>query len=257
LPTGTGVFAVAAAATAPALKIAPRLSAESIITTRALQTPPPRVVGSTRPSVIERVVSVVPVAIWIGLAASLAVAAINGAAALRAARRARRQATQIAAVSAVASTDVLTGLLNRRGFAEATEVELDRARRYGHPLALAYVDVRSLKAVNDTEGHRAGDELLQEIARLLVGATRAEDVVGRIGGDELALLLIEQTAAGAAIVTNRIRDGVPERRAALGFQAPWDLTIGVASFPEDGATADELLRTADRRLYEQRGISLR
>jgi diguanylate cyclase (GGDEF)-like protein len=232
------------------------VSAELITTTRALQTVPPRNVGSTQPNVIERVVSVVPAAIWIGLAASLALAAISGAAALRAGRRARRQATEIAAVSAVASTDVLTGLLNRRGFAEATEVELDRARRYGHPLALAYVDVRSLKAVNDTEGHRAGDELLREIARLLVASTRTEDVVGRIGGDELALLLIEQTAAGAAVVTNRIHGGVPERRAALGLKAPWDLTIGVASFPEDGTTTDELLRTADRRLYEQRGISL-
>jgi diguanylate cyclase (GGDEF)-like protein len=198
----------------------------------------------------------VPGAVWIALAASLGLAAIGGAVAFRTSRRARRQAGDLAAVSAAALTDPLTGVLNRRGFTEAAERELARARRYDRPFVLAYVDIRGLKRVNDTEGHLAGDLLLKEAARLLTESARADDVVGRIGGDELGLLLAEQTAAGAEVVSGRIKAEVMARRPAIGLRAPWDLTIGIAAYPEDGQTFEELLRTADRRLYEQRGIAL-
>jgi diguanylate cyclase (GGDEF)-like protein len=172
-------------------------------------------------------------------------------------RRASRKTSEVAAVTAAALTDQLTGILNRRGFTQSAEVELDRARRYGHPLALAYVDVRGLKAVNDTEGHLAGDRLLREVASLLSSSARAHDLVGRIGGDELAVLLAEQAEPGAAAMSERIRDHVPQRRAALGLRTRWDVTIGTASFPHDGDTLDDLIAAADRRMYEQRGIELR
>ena len=133
--------------------------------------------------------------------------------ALRNGRRVRAQASAIAEVSAAALTDPLTGVLNRRGFTEAMERELARARRYGRPFVLAYVDVRGLKAVNDTEGHLAGDELLKGVAGLLHDSARADDVVGRLGGDELGLLLAEQTADHAEVVTDRIQSLIPERRA--------------------------------------------
>jgi diguanylate cyclase (GGDEF)-like protein len=210
---------------------------------------------------IERVVPaierVVPDAVWIVVAASLGLAGIGGASALWAGRRVRRQAGQFAAVSAAAMTDPLTGLLNRRGFEEAVERELARAKRYERPFVIAYVDVRGLKAVNDSEGHLAGDELLREVGRLLRESARADDVVGRIGGDELALLLPEQGAEGAVAVVSRISAQVPARRAKLGLQSTWDLTIGTATYPEDGNSFDRLLAAADRRLYEQRGIALR
>ena len=145
---------------------------------------------------------------------------------------------------------------NRRGFIEALERELARARRYNLRFVLAYVDVRNLKGVNDTEGHLAGDELLKDAAHLLKDSARADDVVGRIGGDEMGLLLVEQGSEGADVVINRITSQIPERQEALGLHAPWDLTVGTSSFPDDGSTATELLATADRRLYEQRGIAL-
>jgi diguanylate cyclase (GGDEF)-like protein len=195
--------------------------------------------------------------VWIALAASLGLAALGGASAVRNGRRARRQAREIAAVSAAALTDGLTGVLNRRGFTDAAERELALARRYGRPLVIAYVDVRGLKAVNDTEGHLAGDRLLKEAVDMLRDSARSTDVVGRIGGDELALLLIEQSAAGAEAVTRRLREAVPARRAVLGLHARWDVTIGTAAFPEDGDSFEELLAAADRRLYRQRGIALR
>src|SRR5207302_3240334 len=136
-------------------------------------------------NVIERFVNAVPGGIWVALAASLALAAIAGSAAMWSGRRARIQATEIAAVSAAALTDPLTGVLNRRGFIDAIERELARARRYSRRFVVAYIDVRGLKAVNDSEGHLAGDELLKETARLLRDSARADDVVGRIGGDEM------------------------------------------------------------------------
>ncbi len=212
---------------------------------------------STQPNVIQRIERVVPGFVWLALAASLLLAAVATGSALLAGRRVRRQAGQFAAVSAAALTDPLTGVLNRRGFLEAMERELARARRYGLPFVLAYVDVRGLKAVNDSEGHLAGDELLKEAAHLLKDSARADDVVGRIGGDEMGLLLVEQGPAGARNVLRRITSQIPERRAALGVHSNWDLTVGTASFPEDGSSVNELLATADRRLYEQRGIALR
>src|SRR5207248_8003467 len=155
-----------------------------------------------------------------------ALAALGLASAFLAGRRMRRQEGEVAAVTAAAMTDPLTGVLNRRGFTEAAERELARARRYDRPVALAFVDVRGLKAVNDSEGHLAGDVLLREAAGMLQDSARADDVVGRIGGDELALLLGEQSNEGATVVANRIKAQVPVRRQALTLREPWDLTIG-------------------------------
>jgi diguanylate cyclase (GGDEF)-like protein len=209
------------------------------------------------PAPIEHFVNRVPEALWIALASALALAGIGGAVALGSARRIRRQAGEYAAVAAVALTDPLTGVLNRRGFSDVAERELARARRYRTPFVLAYVDVRGLKSVNDSEGHLAGDAVIRQAARLLSDSVRAEDAVGRLGGDELALLLTGQSATGADAVIERIEARLPAVRNELGLDTSWDLTIGTASVPADGATFDELVATADRRLYEQRGIQLR
>ena len=203
------------------------------------------------------VINKIPWYIWLALGALAVVATGAIGAAYRSSRRIRRQAGAMAAVSAAALTDPLTGVLNRRGFTEAVERELARARRYDRPFVLAYADVRGLKAVNDTEGHLAGDELLKGVSSLLRDSARADDVVGRLGGDELGLLLVEQSADGAEAVTSRIQSMLPERHAELGISTPWDLTIGIAAFPEDGQTFNELLAVADERLYEQRGIAIR
>jgi diguanylate cyclase (GGDEF)-like protein len=214
-------------------------------------------VTNDQPSVIQRFVRVVPEAVWLALAGALLLAAVAGAAAVWSGARVRRQSGRFAEMSVAALTDPLTGLLNRRGFIEAADRELERARRYGRPLAIAYVDVQGLKAVNDTEGHLAGDRLLCATARLLTDSARANDVVGRLGGDEMGVLLVEQTPEGAEAATSRIEAEVLDRRAAIGLRSRWDLTVGTSTFPEDGETVDELLRAADLRLYEQRGIEIR
>ncbi|MGB8880185.1 MAG: GGDEF domain-containing protein, partial [Solirubrobacteraceae bacterium] len=208
-------------------------------------------------NVVNHFIKVIPTAIWIALAAAFALALAFAAMALRSSRRARKREMEFVAISAAAQTDALTGILNRRGFMDASERELARASRYNRPFVLAYVDVRGLKAVNDTEGHLMGDELIKTVAGLMKESARADDVVGRIGGDEFALLLGEQTVESAEPVIRRIRARVAERRAAMEIRMPWELTIGIAAFPQDGSTLEELLGVADRRLYEQRGIALR
>jgi diguanylate cyclase (GGDEF)-like protein len=207
--------------------------------------------------VIQRFVREIPTALWIALALAVGLAAISGIAALWSGIVARRRRGQILEASTAALTDPLTGVLNRRGFSDAVERELDRARRHGQSFTIAYVDIRGLKTVNDTEGHLAGDELLRQTASMLRESARAHDVVGRLGGDELAILLVEQTGGGADAVIRRIRAEVAARRPRIGLSSRWDLTVGTATFPEDGETIDELLDTADHRLYEQRGIALR
>jgi diguanylate cyclase (GGDEF)-like protein len=205
---------------------------------------------------IQKFVNVIPTGVWIALGAALLLAAIAGGAALWFGRQARQSAREMGVVAAAALTDPLTGVLNRRGFTEAAERELERARRYQHPLALAFVDVRGLKAVNDSQGHVAGDQLLRKVAAVLKESARAHDLVGRIGGDELAVVLAEQSVTGAAAMARRVRSEIPVHRTALGFDADWDVTIGTATFPEDGDTLEDLLRAADRRLYQQRGIEV-
>ncbi len=217
--------------------------------------------GASQPvgtgTVIERFITSIPTGIWFALGGLLLMAAVAAVAAWRSSLVARRQTAVAAEVSAAALTDSLTGILNRRGFVDAFKRELDRARRYGRPLALAFVDVRGLKAVNDSHGHRAGDRLLKDVAAMLGESARAHDIVGRIGGDELAVLLPEQSTDGVARVVQRVRGQVASHQRALGFSTPWDLTVGVALFPEDGEDVDELLEAADRRLYQQRGIEIR
>jgi diguanylate cyclase (GGDEF)-like protein len=194
---------------------------------------------------------------WLALSAAGILAVVGALAAVLAGRRVRRQMRAIAAAEQAAATDPLTGAMNRRGFGDTVERELARASRHGRPLALAYLDVRGLKAVNDSAGHLAGDALIQQVAGLLSESARAGDVVARLGGDEFALLLPEQSADEAAVVRDRLLAQVPDCRAAIGAEYPWDLTVGIAAYPEDGDSFETLLAAADRRLYAQRGTYLR
>jgi diguanylate cyclase (GGDEF)-like protein len=205
---------------------------------------------------VIRLVKFIPGAVWLALGVSTALALLGLGAALFFRRRAVRQAGRMAEVETAALTDPRTGVLTRRGFAQAVERELARSRRYGRPFVLAYADVRGLKRVNDSEGHLAGDQLLRAVASVLGESARAHDLVGRLGGDEFALLLPEQSGQNVGSVIERIGEHLHEARDELGFHSYWGLTIGAASFPADGETFDELLAIADRRLYEKRGIEL-
>jgi diguanylate cyclase (GGDEF)-like protein/putative nucleotidyltransferase with HDIG domain len=146
-----------------------------------------------------------------------------------------------------ASTDPLTRLLNRRGFRNVFDLELERSRRSGRPCALLMGDLDHFKRVNDLFGHPAGDDRLRKFARLLETGKRRIDAAARMGGEEFALLLPETDEHGAYVIAERLRHAVRDAFAV----DPMALTVsfGVAAYPNHGATGDQLLQAADQALY--------
>ena len=152
-----------------------------------------------------------------------------------------------AQLSQLASTDELTQLANRRRFTEALRRELGRARRTGVPLSLVLVDVDHLKKVNDTFGHPAGDAAIRHVAGALREGRRDSDVVARFGGEELALLLPATDHPGAVKAAERVR----QQLSATVVEGVGQVTasMGVATWPQDGATEERLVFVSDQRLY--------
>lgn len=137
--------------------------------------------------------------------------------------------------------DPLTGLLNRRALDRDLAREVPRAARHGHDFTVAMIDLIGLKAVNDADGHPAGDSRLRALAGALRDLLRASDDAYRIGGDEFVVLLPETGPEEAKAVLDRaVESGTPP------------FSSGIASFPHDGQDADHLLGLADRRLRQSR-----
>lgn len=151
-----------------------------------------------------------------------------------------------------ARTDSLTGISNRRYFMLRAEQELGRARRFAHTLSMLMLDIDFFKAVNDSHGHAVGDLVLIKLAKIACDAIRDVDVLGRIGGEEFAILLPETDTQMAAQVAERLRQeieaaGVPiEQGPAIRFT----VSIGGATLCDDDAGIDALLKRADQALYQ-------
>ena len=155
------------------------------------------------------------------------------------------------ALESLARTDALTGLLNRRTFEAAIEVECARARRSGAALSVVYFDIDGFKGINDRFGHAAGDEVLRQLA-VAIGATiRAHvDNAFRLGGDEFALLLPASTREQAAAVVERIRSSFAVHDPRWAFGA-FELSAGIVDF--DGSeSAQALLARSDRAMYSDK-----
>src|ERR1700732_5019484 len=148
-----------------------------------------------------------------------------------------------------AVTDPLTGLHNRRLFAETFEKELNRARRYGQPLGLVTLDLHRFKEVNDKHGHPRGDDVLRAAAATLKKALRTSDSAFRIGGDEFALLLPQTDSAQALALSRRVQTVFAEMLQPLQLSVTVGMDHGVAIFPQDAEQAEQLIRIADERLY--------
>jgi diguanylate cyclase (GGDEF)-like protein len=151
----------------------------------------------------------------------------------------------------LAVTDGLTGLYNHRRFQESLAAELKRSERSNRPLSLLMWDVDLFKRVNDAMGHPRGDELLRRLAQVLTTAKRQTDLLARYGGEEFAVLLPETSKTEAVAVAERMRAAVEQQ---LNFEtAKWGQTVtvsgGIATWPEDGKTAEEVLIAADQALY--------
>ena len=150
-----------------------------------------------------------------------------------------------AEVTRVASTDPLTGLLNRRYFDWRLEAELQRVRRNGDQLALLMIDLDNFKSINDVHGHIYGDQVLRCVADRLRRVVRIFDVCTRYGGDEFAVLMPSSSKETAMAVADRIRESVGRHCSA----ATVDLSVSVGVAFSDGLDAD-LLSLADRALFE-------
>jgi diguanylate cyclase (GGDEF)-like protein len=159
-----------------------------------------------------------------------------------------RNAQHVEQLNNLAVRDGLTGIFNRRYFEHRILEEIERAGRYETALALVMIDIDGFKKLNDEFGHLLGDEVLRMLAVLLTQQLRKADVVCRYGGEEFAVLLPEITVENASSVADKLRR-VVEAFPFPGVPRPVTMSCGVARFPDNGATRDELVKAADAALY--------
>jgi len=158
-------------------------------------------------------------------------------------------------LSDLSRIDPLTGLFNRGQLYPTLDQEVRRTRRSERGFSVLMVDVDGLKAVNDNLGHQRGDEVLRALGRTIRGSIRTVDSAYRYGGDEFLVLLPETDYAGAFVVAEKIRGEAEEMGYRLeGEGASTSVSIGLISHPEDGGTADELVRAADRAMYNAKSL---
>ena len=155
----------------------------------------------------------------------------------------------------LAHQDPLVNLPNRRGFMRELERLIDRARRYKEQGAMLFVDLDGLKMINDTFGHKAGDEALIQVAQLLVGGLRRSDVVARIGGDEFAILLSHTDEVSAHETAGRLVDKIADCDFMQeGDALPLSVAIGVAAISGD-EEAQAIMARADEEMYRRKAAA--
>jgi diguanylate cyclase (GGDEF)-like protein len=165
----------------------------------------------------------------------------------------RRYRAKVLELQEALGTDSLTGLLNRRGFEERMEIELERARRDGTPLAILVADLDDFKEINDRLGHLGGDMALERLSGVIGRTTRRADAAGRLGGEEFGFALPNTSALEALALANRLRAATSESfepTATPGLT----LSIGVARYPGHGLSVEELLHSADQAMYAAKAM---
>ena len=153
-----------------------------------------------------------------------------------------------------AFTDRLTGLANSRFLYIFFEQTLSEAKRYNEPLTVIEMDLDDFKSVNDRFGHHAGDRFLKEVGRILKAQMRDSDVLVRYAGDEFIAVLPKTTMERATQFSNRLQEVVESTAidVGIGKMLNMGLSLGLASFPTDGADLESLLMAADRNMYDQK-----
>lgn len=153
-------------------------------------------------------------------------------------------------IKTLSETDELTGVLNMRAFGTVAERVTRQASRYARPYSVVMVDSDSMKAVNDSHGHEAGNRLLKMLVGSVQTQLRETDVLARFGGDEFVLLLPETNATGAEKLAGRIRQRIEATSLSTrDLPIATTVSIGVASYPEHGSEFKAILEAADRALY--------
>jgi diguanylate cyclase (GGDEF)-like protein len=154
-------------------------------------------------------------------------------------------------------TDSLTGLPNRRYLEERLQEELNRSKRYDHPMSFLMIDIDDFKAYNDKNGHQAGDVALQITAHCLKGALRAADVASRYGGEEFCILLPQTAVTEAGVIADRIRHRVSTTEFPHGKTQPLGqvtISVGVSTFTKNIDSPENIIAAADRALYQAKSM---
>jgi diguanylate cyclase (GGDEF)-like protein len=151
-------------------------------------------------------------------------------------------------LESLSRTDPLTGCSNTRAFMEQLKSEINRARRYGRPLTLAYMDLDNFKIVNDTLGHSEGDAVLKAVVSTLRANIRTTDILGRLGGDEFALVLPETDRSAAQTALGKIRTGILQEMGSKGW--PVTMSVGAVTCLEGCPDPEAMIKKADDNMYE-------
>ncbi|WP_310702067.1 putative bifunctional diguanylate cyclase/phosphodiesterase [Burkholderia multivorans] len=154
-----------------------------------------------------------------------------------------------AKIEQLAFYDPLTGLPNRALFLDRLKQALASAQRHGQRVALLFLDLDRFKEINDTQGHVFGDRALIEIARRFQAALREEETLARLAGDEFVVIAMGANQSAAALIAERLQKALAEPLAINGRFFTLKASIGIAFYPEDGSTAEELLKHADIAMY--------
>jgi len=158
-------------------------------------------------------------------------------------------------LEALSTTDEMTKLANYRHFRSQLQLEHARAHRYAGVYAIIFFDVDNFKHYNDRNGHPAGDELLRELGGLIKNSCRDTDLPARYGGEEFVILCPAVEWENAMVLAERVRKAVETRNFPFGEHQPLgklSVSVGVASYPHDGATAEEIMNSADKSLYHSK-----
>ncbi len=148
----------------------------------------------------------------------------------------------------ISTIDKLTGVYLRKHIEQEFAIELNRSRLNNYQLSVIMLDIDKFKSVNDTYGHRKGDEILMRIGELIKKSVRSTDYVGRYGGEEFIIILPETSSKDGYLVAEKIRS-IVDLSKLLGEEMPLTVSLGVSTFPEDGANEDELIEKSDQALY--------
>ena len=149
----------------------------------------------------------------------------------------------------LASIDMLTGINNRRAFTELAKVQIEYCKRHEHPVAAIIIDVDHFKNINDTYGHASGDSALQHLSKIVQSLTRASDVIGRIGGEEFAILLGNTKVHDAMLVAEKLKNWISDNPVHIDNEY-FSMTVSIGVASDDSYDLELLLSHADKAMYK-------
>jgi diguanylate cyclase (GGDEF)-like protein len=154
-----------------------------------------------------------------------------------------------ARLESLATTDSLTQIANHRAMIDAIDTELARARRFTKTCSLLFLDIDHFKTLNDRHGHPAGDLVLQSFAQIVQPCLRSLDIFGRWGGEEFVVLLPETDVVGAEVIAEKVRSAAAAHLFPIDGGLHLTCSVGIATFPRDGADRNHLIAAADKAMY--------